>query len=146
MKLLAVLLLFVIPLQWETDFEQAKTRAKNENKLLFLNFSGSDWCGPCIMLRKEYLESDEFSFMANEHLILVNADFPRKKKNQFPPEQTAKNEALAAKYNKDGLFPYSLLLDANGKVLKTWKGSPDVNAADWSREISSICRSSKQKS
>ncbi|HYK47976.1 MAG TPA: thioredoxin family protein, partial [Parafilimonas sp.] len=38
---------------WQTDFETAKTQARSENKLILLNFSGSDWCGPCIRLHKE---------------------------------------------------------------------------------------------
>lgn len=143
MKLIALLLLFVIPAQWEPDFENAKKIAKEKHELILLNFSGSDWCGPCIILRKDYIDSDTFQNMAKDNLVMVNADFPRKKKNQLSPEQIKRNEALAEKYNKQGQFPYTLLLDANGKVLKTWAGKPEGSVEKWTQEIKAICIANK---
>lgn len=143
MKCIALLLLILIPFQWETDFENAKKIAKEKNELILLNFSGSDWCGPCIMLRKDYLESDTFQDMAKGNLVMVNADFPRKKKNQQSADVVKRNEALAEKYNKEGLFPYTLLLNADGKVLKTWTGKPEVPVEKWAKEIKAICTTNK---
>lgn len=143
MKFIALLLLLVIPVQWEPDFENAKKIAKEDHKLILLNFSGSDWCGPCIVLRRDYIESEVFQKMAKDNLVMVNADFPRKKKNQLSPEQVKKNEALAEKYNKEGFFPYTLLLDASGKILKSWKGKPEVSAEKWTQEIKAICTANK---
>ncbi|MFP9116109.1 thioredoxin family protein [Flavobacterium sp. RHBU_3] len=143
MKFLTILLLFVIPTQWEPDFENAKKIAKEKHELILLNFSGSDWCGPCIMLRKDYIDSDTFQDMAKSNLVLVNADFPRKKKNQLPADQVKRNEALAEKYNKTGQFPFTLLLDADGKVLKTWTGKPEVSVEEWTQEIQTICNAHK---
>lgn len=80
MKLLIPLFLLCSVIQWEPNFENAKKTAKENHKLILLNFSGSDWCGPCILTRRDYLESDVFTMMADQNLILVNADFPRKKK------------------------------------------------------------------
>lgn len=65
---------------WGTDFENAKKRASEEHKLILLNFSGSDWCGPCIKLHDEIFESATFKSFADGNLILINADFPRLKK------------------------------------------------------------------
>ena len=141
MKFIALLLLMVLPIQWEPSFENAKKLASEKNELILLNFSGSDWCGPCIMLRKEYLENDAFTSMANNHLILVNADFPRNKKKLGTLEQINRNESLAEKYNKKGIFPLTLLLNADGKVLKTWDGKPDMPVEKWIQEILSICDS-----
>jgi thioredoxin-related protein len=143
MKFIALLLLFVIPAQWEPDFENAKKIAKDKHELILLNFSGSDWCGPCIMLRKDYIDSNAFQEMAKDNLVMVNADFPRKKKNQLSPEQIKRNEALAERYNKQGQFPYTLLLDANGKVLKTWTGKPEVSVEKWTQEIKAVCTANK---
>lgn len=143
MKYIALLLLFVIPIQWEPDFENAKKIAREKHELILLNFSGSDWCGPCIMFRKDYIENEVFQNMAKGNLVLVNADFPRKKKNQLSAEQVKQNEALAEKYNKDGLFPYTLLLNADGKVLKTWKGKPEATVEKWTQEIKAICTANK---
>jgi thioredoxin-related protein len=143
MKFIALILLLVTPIQWEPNFENAKKIAKENHKLILLNFSGSDWCGPCIILRRDYIESEVFQNMAKGNLVMVNADFPRKKKNQLSAEQIKRNEGLAEKYNKEGFFPYTLLLDANGKVLKTWKGKPEVPVEKWTQEIKAICTTNK---
>ena len=53
---------------------------------------------------------------------MVNVDFPRLKKNKLSRELAKQNEALSEVYNKEGHFPYTVLLDADGKVLKEWDG------------------------
>ena len=138
MKLL-IMLLAVLPIQWQTDFEAAKKTAAEQNKLILLNFSGSDWCAPCILMRKNYLESEDFGAFANDHLVLVNADFPRKSKNALPADLAKRNGELADRYNKQGHFPFTLLLDSTGKVLKTWNGKPDASVGGWISEIKSVC-------
>ena len=144
MKLLACLfVLALVPLKWETDFETAKKKAAENHQLILLNFSGSDWCAPCVATKKNYFDSDTFNKMAKDHLVLLNADFPRKKKNQLSDDQTKKNEALADKYNKEGNFPLTLLLDANGKVIKSWKGKPEVSVDQWINEIKGLCDTHK---
>src|SRR3954468_3790685 len=117
MKILTAMLLtalFLSPVKWLTNFEQAKEEASQSNKLILLSFSGSDWCGPCIRLHKEIFDSDTFTELAGKSLVLVNADFPRLKKNQLPKEQVKQNEKLAERYNTKGTFPLPLLLDAKG--------------------------------
>ncbi len=143
MKFLFILLLFLLPKQWETNFENAKKVAKEEHKLILLNFSGSDWCGPCIVMRKEYLNSEIFSTMADENLVIMNADFPRRKANQLAVEVVKRNEDLAELYNKEGKFPFTLLLSAEGKVIKTWTGKPEIAVDLWTKEIKSVCLANK---
>jgi len=111
---------------WLGNFGIARTAAVKEHKLILINFSGSDWCGPCIRLRKEILESSDFEAYAADKLVLVRADFPRKKQTQLSPEQIKLNEALAEKYNPEGKFPFTLLVDSKGSVLKSWEGFPGV--------------------
>ena len=143
MKLFAMMLVLMIPMQWEPDFENAKKTAKEKHELILLNFSGSDWCGPCIVTRRDYFENEAFSNMAKDNLVMVNADFPRKKKNMGSAEVIKRNEALAEQYNKQGMFPFTLLLDASGKVLKTWSGKPEVSPEQWTAEIKAICDAHK---
>jgi thioredoxin-related protein len=130
MKLLiiAFFLLSAQPVTWLGDFSKAQAEAAASHKLIVINFSGSDWCGPCIRLSKEILESDNFNDFAADKLVLVRADFPRQKKNQLSKEQVKLNEALADKYNPDGKFPFTLLVDERGKVLKEWDGYPNETA------------------
>lgn len=128
---------------WQPNFETAKQIAKEKHQLILLNFSGSDWCGPCMRMRKEILENDVFSKMADTTLVLVNADFPRNKKNQLDKGIQKQNEALADKYNPEGKFPFTLILDANGKVIKSFDGLPTENAAQFTRQIKNICDAGK---
>lgn len=114
---------------------QAEQKALTEHKLILLNFSGSDWCGPCIRMHKEVLESETFRQYANAHLMVVNADFPRLKKNQLPKEEQQENDGLAEKYNPEGLFPCNLLLDSKGNVIHTWKGFYNQGAEAFTNEV-----------
>ena len=127
MKLLTILFFCISTTTsaWLGDFNVAKKQAADTHKYIMINFSGSDWCGPCIRLRKEILETSTFDTYAASHLVLVRADFPRQKKNQLSKEQTKLNEALADKYNPEGKFPYTLLVDETGKVVKAWDGFPN---------------------
>jgi FAD:protein FMN transferase len=99
--------------------QQAFTRAKELNRPVLLIFSGSDWCIPCIRFRKEILADSSFLSYADSNLIILNADFPQKKK--LPPEIIIQNEKLAEKYNPEGLFPHLLLLSPQGDIIsKPW--------------------------
>jgi thioredoxin-related protein len=120
---------------WHTNMQEAKTLAEKEHRHILLNFSGSDWCGPCILLRKEILDAPDFSTLADSTLVLVNADFPRMKKNQLPKEQQALNDQLADQYNAKGQFPLTLLLTADGKVLQQWEGNPGVKPAEFAELV-----------
>jgi thioredoxin-related protein len=120
---------------WRYNLREAEDLAKKEHRHILLNFSGSDWCGPCILLRKEIFDSPEFLQMADSALVLVNADFPRKKKNQPSPGQQRLNNEIADRYNPQGQFPLTLLLNADGKVLKQWEGNPGLKPAAFSAEI-----------
>jgi thioredoxin-related protein len=123
--------------EWHFNLDEARQIAKKENRYILLNFSGSDWCGPCIRMRKEIFENEAFSKMADTELVLVNADFPRLKKNQLAPAQQQINNRIAEQYNAKGKFPFTVLLDANGKVLKDWDGLPDLKAGQFSIQIKS---------
>jgi thioredoxin-related protein len=102
---------------WQTDFEKAKAIASKENKPIVLVFQGSDWCAPCIKLDREIWSTDTFKTYAKEHFVMLQADFPRKKKNNLSEAQQASNAKLAELYNKSGIFPFVVVLDAKGKVL-----------------------------
>jgi thioredoxin-related protein len=110
---------------WITDFELAKMESRESGKPILLYFSGSDWCGICIKLKKNLFESEPF-LKYSENLVLMQADFPRMKKHQPEEKIKMQNEKLAEKYNAEGVFPHLLLLNAEGKVLKEWVGDPSL--------------------
>ena len=102
---------------WQHDIQKASEQAKKEDKAIMLYFSGSDWCKPCIMLKKEVMNTEAFQNYAKDKLVLVELDFPRMKKNRLSSEQTNHNESLAEKYNKEGSFPMVVFINSDGKVL-----------------------------
>lgn len=103
--------------EWQNSFDEAVTLANAEDKPIVLVFSGSDWCAPCIRLKKQILESEEFKAYASEHYVMYNADFPRKKKNELPQALAEANTSLAEKYNPKGHFPLVVVLDKHQSVL-----------------------------
>jgi thioredoxin-related protein len=102
--------------EWLTSYDAAVTKAKAENKQILMSFSGSDWCGNCQRLDQELFQQAAFAEYAKENLVLLQLDFPAKKKNLLPAEQTAHNEQLAEQYNKKGVFPRVLILTTDGTV------------------------------
>lgn len=99
---------------WLANFETAQARARSEKKLLLIEFTGSDWCPPCIMLERQVFSQPEFKEYAAQHLVLLEVDFPRMK--ELSDEQKAANEKLAERFGIYG-FPSVVVLDSNGKIL-----------------------------
>ncbi len=63
MKFLSILLTFLLfesSPQWGLDFDKAKADAAQNHKNIVINFSGSDWCGPCIKLKRDILIRQSF--------------------------------------------------------------------------------------
>src|SRR5213594_730237 len=87
-------------LQWLTDLPKAQAKAKEEKKLVLMDFTGSDWCGFCIKLNKEVFSKPEFQEYAKKNLVLVEVDFPTKK--ELSAELKKANAALKQKYGVNG--------------------------------------------
>jgi protein disulfide-isomerase len=99
---------------WLTDLPAAKAKAKEEKKLVLIDFTGSDWCPPCKALHKNVLATSEFGEYAKKNLVLVDIDFPNAKKQS--PELKKANNALKDQFKIEG-FPTIVVLDADGKEL-----------------------------
>jgi len=139
-----LMVVFSVGFHAQSRLETAKKTAAENKELILLNFSGSDWCIPCIKLHKNIIETEDFKKLEAENVILyINADFPRNKKNQLSAELKKENAALADQYNPKGLFPYTILLNAEGKILKSWEGLPSENALAFSKEIRSVKENQK---
>lgn len=100
--------------EWTTDYKAALEQAKAQNKLVLLDFTGSDWCGYCQLLDKEVFKQPEFHHYADQNYILVAVDFPHEK--QLPDDLKKQNETLSKQFEIGG-FPTLIVLDANGKEL-----------------------------
>lgn len=98
---------------WLTDFPAAQAKASAENKPLLVDFTGSDWCPPCILLHKQVFSQTEFAEFATKKVVAVKVDFPRRK--PLPPAQQMANDALAQRYGVRA-FPTILVMTPAGAV------------------------------
>lgn len=104
---------------WLTDFKEAQEQAKQGNKPILLDFTGSDWCGWCVKLDKDTFSQPAFQEFAKEHLVLMEVDFPKSKSQS--PETAAQNNDLKDKFGVRG-FPTLVLLGSDGKELAKRSG------------------------
>ena len=166
MKKLILTLLFLATVTaqakvtWLTDLDAAKAQGVKENKPVLVDFTGSDWCPPCIQLHKVVFESAEFAAVASKY-VLVELDYPRK--TPQAPELKAKNAELSKKFGISG-FPTVLLIDAkSGEVfgktvgfggqtakeyldkLASFKNTPEGKAALEQEQKSAADRSAKSR-
>ena len=84
---------------WETDYAAAAQRAEKENKILLLNFTGSDWCRPCKQLAVEIFETPEMAAYGRTRIVMVYVDFPRRE--ELPPALKTQNDKLAEQFGVD---------------------------------------------
>jgi protein disulfide-isomerase len=98
--------------KWITNLDEAQRLAVKEGKDLFILFTGTAWCSPCLQFESNVLSQPEF-LRNTEPFILVKLEFP------------ASDEDLPAGQRKDfmywrerygvRLFPTVFLADANGR-------------------------------
>lgn len=99
----------------EVKLESALIEASENNEVVLLYFSGSDWCIPCMRLNEKVLSTPEFYDFMEGSIILFQIDFPRT--DEASDEYIEHKRSLAAKYNSEGSFPKLVLIDSNGDVL-----------------------------
>lgn len=87
---------------WLVDIDKAYKLSKETNKPILANFTGSDWCGWCKRLRAEVFSKTEFKEWAEENVVLLELDFPRRKR--LPEEQVQQNRGLQQAFQVTG-FP-----------------------------------------
>jgi thioredoxin-related protein len=99
------------------DPNLAFSNASRSGKDILLIFSGSDWCMPCIRFEKKVLADTAFRHFAAANLILLEADFPQRKK--IPDSLRTAYDGLAAKFDADGEFPRIVLVTAERRLVTT---------------------------
>ena len=59
------------------DYETAKAEAKKHNKDLLIILTGSEWCKPCVKMKKSVFENQEFIDYANNRFEIFEVNMPR---------------------------------------------------------------------
>jgi protein disulfide-isomerase len=129
---------------WHTDFNKAMELSKKENKPMMLFFTGSDWCGWCVKLKKEVFSQSEFKQWAQDNVILVEVDFP--KYTAQPEELKTQNRMLQQQFSVMG-YPTCWFVKADklkdGKVNFTQLGSKGYEAGgptNWVTKATAIIK------
>ncbi len=99
---------------WLTNLPKAEAQAKAENKIVLVDFTGSDWCGWCKKFNGEVLNTPEFQAYAKNNLVLVELDFPHKKEQSTDLKQA--NANLKSRFAVHG-FPTFVALNKDGKEI-----------------------------
>lgn len=107
-------------LKWLTNLEKAEKISKKTGKPILMYFTGSDWCPPCVGLKKDFFESPEFATRADS-FVMVMIDYPRRI-DIISEKQMAYNKIVIDKYNTNKSFPKLLVLNYSGKELGRLSG------------------------
>lgn len=114
--------------EWMTDLDAAKAKAAAENKAVLVDFTGSDWCGWCIKLKKEVFSTPAFEQYAADKFVLVEVDVPNDASKVGGAEQLVKNQELCAQFGVEG-FPTIMVMTPAGDVVGGFVGGADMASA-----------------
>ena len=120
------------PEGWSTDLAQAFAKAVTEKKCVLVEFTGSDWCPPCIAMRKNVFSKKDFVTAASKKFILVELDFPKADK-----ALADKNQPLAEKYKIEG-FPTVILFNPAGKEFSRFFASEFPKTEDFLKHLDEV--------
>lgn len=125
---------------WGEDYKQALVESKKSGKPILADFTGSDWCGWCIKLKKEVFDTPAFKEWAAKNVILLEVDFPNRKVQ--PPAVKQQNEALSKQFSIEG-FPTVLIIDGAGKKigeLGYMDGGPEKWIAEFKNQFTAATK------
>lgn len=115
-------------LNWLTDFDEAKKEASSSKKPILIYFTGSDWCGPCKSLKKDFFNTDAFE-KKSKNFVLLMIDMPRRL-DIITAEQKKKNKVIVSKYNTKGSYPNLVALNKDLKVIGELSGYTFLRETD----------------
>lgn len=124
---------------WEVSLEKARVQSVKTGKPILANFTGSDWCGWCIKLKKSVFVTDEFKQWAEKNVILLELDFP--KRVAVPAEIKKQNSELAQAFGVRGyptVWIFKFTEDSGTgetKIAGLAKTGYMANAKSWIKDI-----------
>jgi len=98
------------PVVWSEDLIEVVALATERELPILINFTGSDWCPPCIRLEEEVFSQPEFLAFARENLVLFKVDRPRSIEQS---EELQEQNSLLRIWFEIQFFPTILLVDAD---------------------------------
>ncbi len=101
---------------WYVELEKAYAEAEKTGKPILANFTGSDWCGWCKRLDKSVFHQPGFEKWADDTVVLLELDFPRRFK--IPKDISDQNRGLQQAFGVRGyptIWVFDLDKDDAGK-------------------------------
>ncbi len=146
--MLRLLLIFLFPIiqlspNWESNFDIAKQRSLNENKIILIHFVHKNRDAKNVKLEKALFESSDFIEYANKEVVLLKVDLGIER-TADSEKQFYHNSILLERFNNKMLAPYTIISDAEGKVLKSWSHEQPIAPADFVRSIKESIEAHKQ--
>lgn len=111
-------------IEWTTDLDAARTRAAAEGKSVLVDFTGSDWCGYCIQLKKNVFDTPAFESFAKDDFVFVEIDVPSDV-NRVGQELYNKNRQLCEQYKISG-FPTIMIMSPEGYIIGGFVGGANM--------------------
>ena len=127
----------------EEKLENVVMKAKEQDKMVLICFSGSDWCRPCMKFEKNVLKDSTFMAFADSNVFVYKVDFPRKDKST-KEEKKYKGE-LAEKYNPEGNFPKLIAMDGNSKILWSQNGYKNEAASHYINKLKELSKAKDEE-
>ena len=145
--MLRLLLIFLIPLfqvapTWESNFDVAKQRSIKESKIILIHFVHKSGDAKNIKLEKETFETSEFIDYANKQVVLLKIDLGIEQTSS--DKQFYHNSIIRERYNSGAVAPFTVITDADGKVLKTWNYKQPLKSTDLISAIQTTIEANKQ--
>ncbi len=101
---------------WMVHLDKAYAESKKTGKPIMANFTGSDWCTWCKRLTRDVFVKQAFKTWADENVVLLELDFPRRKR--LPEEIKKQNAGLQQAFKIRGypsVWIFNLNKDNQGK-------------------------------
>jgi len=111
---------------WFQEFDAAQAVARRDGRDLLIDFGGSDWCGPCKMLKERIASKPEFIAEAGKHFVLVDIDDLRRKESKMPEGRKERYRALQQRYGIE-TFPSVVLTTPDGLPYARTTYIPEIN-------------------
>lgn len=112
-------------IEWEKDYDRAVQRSLNEDKLLFMLFTGLEWSPSSAIFKEEIVDSPLFSKLFSEKFVFLNIDLPISQALAF--KQIEIRQELLRSYHVEGI-PTAVLLNPQLQTLgMSGDGAVDVN-------------------
>lgn len=101
-------------IQWHTEYAQARTLSKQENKPVLIFFNGSDWSGYAMKTKHEVLDGAAFQKKIGTRFIFLEADFPQH--TALSQQIITQNSELRERFNVQEI-PSLVLVDPQERII-----------------------------